>query len=127
MFYMFVRLDIRRRRTKGKESFVKRVMSDGHDMLPFSRFTHTTQQHCTSKREWKRYHFACLFLCLCSNCSVVVLLCLLRFQILNAGVVKTEEMRRVKCVVFFSALYNSKHVFNKLNFVVHSSRFDAKG
>ena len=71
--------------------------------------------------------FACLFLCVCSSCSVVVLLCLLRFQILNAGVVKTGEKRRVKCVVFFSALYNSKHVFNKLNFVVHSSRFDAKG
>ena len=64
----------------------------------------------------------------------MVLLCLLRFQVLNTGVVKTGEMRRVKyvvffsalsgemrrakCVVFFSALYNSKHVFNKLNVVV---------
>lgn len=48
-----------------------------------------------------------------------LMLALMRFQILNTGVVKTGAMRRVKCVVFFSALYNSKRVFNKLNFVVH--------
>ena len=47
------------------------------------------------------------------------MLAFMRFQILNTGVVETGEMRRVKYIVFFSALYNSKHVFSKLNFVVH--------
>ena len=121
MFCMFVSLDIVYEDVgrREKKRFVRRVISDGRDMLPFCRFAHTTQGHCTSKREWKSYLFACLFLCLCSNCSVVVLLCLLRFQVLNTGVVKTREMRRVKYVVFFSALYSSKRVFDKLNFVVH--------
>ena len=48
-----------------------------------------------------------------------LMLALMRFQILNTGVVKTGRSCRVKYVAFFSALYNSKHVFNKLNFVVH--------
>ena len=86
-------------------------------LFPDSHMRHNDIKHQQTRVE--KLSFACLFLCLCSNCSVVVLLCLLRFQILNTGVVKTGEMPRVKCVVFFSALYNSKRVFNKLNFVVH--------
>ena len=122
MFYMFVSLDIvyEDAGRREKKSFMRRVMLDVRDMLPFSRFTHTTERQCTSKREWKSYLFACLFLCLCSNCSVVVPLCLMRFQILTIGLVKTERNASCKIyVVFFSALYNSKHVFNKLNFMVH--------
>lgn len=100
---------------------MRRVISDGHDMLPFSRFTHATQRHKAladaSGKVIFRLPILMLVLQLFTRSSLM--LAFMRFQILNTGVVETGEMRRVKYIVFFSALYNSKHVFSKLNFVVH--------
>lgn len=68
MFYMFVSLDIiyKDAGRKEKKRFVRRVMSDGRDMLPFSRFTHTTQRHKALTNESGKMIFSLAYAYACA-------------------------------------------------------------